>query len=146
MKKIIILVFLSILLTGCVSKKFTLDDVYYNKNVFLEVDSKEIENKLKMKESFILFTYNPYCNFKVSCDEIFKNFAINNNVEILKIPFEDFKNTRLYKKIKYAPSIILINKGEVIDYLDPNKDDDLDMYQDEEKVNTWIREFVNLKN
>ena len=45
--------------------------------------------------------------------------------DFLTIKFEYFKKTKLYKKIKYAPSVIIVNNGKIIDYLDSNKNEDL---------------------
>ena len=93
----------------------------------------------------LLFTYNPYCNFKVSCENVVENFSKNNNITIFKIPFEEFKNTKLYNTIKYAPSIILINKGKIETYLDPNKDEDSIKYQEEKALKDYIEMYIDTK-
>ena len=140
MKRIILLVLVILSMTGCTKEnsKFYLNDEYYNAGKLVDIDSKELTNMLKSNDSFILFTYNPYCNFKVSCENIVENFSKNNNITIFKIPFEEFKNTKLYNTIKYAPSIILVNKGKIETYLDPNKDEDSIKYQEEKALKAMI--------
>ena len=147
MKKIILLVLVILSMTGCTKEnsKFYLNDEYYNAGKLVDIDSKELTNILKSNDSFILFTYNPYCNFKVSCENVVENFSKNNNITIFKIPFEEFKNTKLYNTIKYAPSIILINNGKIENYLDPNKDEDSIKYQDEKALKDYIEMYIDTK-
>ncbi len=147
MKKIILLVLVILSMTGCTKEnsKFYLNDEYYNAGKLVDIDSKELTNILKSNDSFILFTYNPYCNFKVSCENIVENFSKNNNITIFKIPFEEFKNTKLYNTIKYAPSIILVNKGKIETYLDPNKDEDSIKYQEEKALKDYIEMYIDTK-
>ncbi|MBD9115188.1 hypothetical protein EGP95_05340 [bacterium] len=147
MKRIILLVLVILSMTGCTKEnsKFYLNDEYYNAGKLVDIDSKELTNILKSNDSFILFTYNPYCNFKVSCENIVENFSKNNNITIFKIPFEEFKNTKLYNTIKYAPSIILVNKGKIETYLDPNKDEDSIKYQEEKALKDYIEMYIDTK-
>ena len=147
MKRIILLVLVILSMTGCTKEnsKFYLNDEYYNAGKLVDIDSKELTNMLKSNDSFILFTYNPYCNFKVSCENVVENFSKNNNITIFKIPFEEFKNTKLYNTIKYAPSIILINKGKIETYLDPNKDEDSIKYQEEKSLKDYIEMYIDTK-
>lgn len=147
MKRIILLVLVILSMTGCTKEnsKFYLNDEYYNAGKLVDIDSKELTNMLKSNDSFILFTYNPYCNFKVSCENVVENFSKNNNITIFKIPFEEFKSTKLYNTIKYAPSIILINNGKIETYLDPNKDEDSIKYQEEKALKDYIEMYIDTK-
>ena len=96
------------------------------------------------KENFILYTYNNFCTFKVSCDEIFNESIKELNITILKIPFDEFKTTSLYNEVNYAPSVILIKEGKIIEYIDPEKNDDLSKYQDKKEFISWIKEYINI--
>ena len=148
MKKILIVLLISLTLTGCIiSKKqndnkirFYLSDKYYHTGEFVKVDNKSLE-KLN-KENFILFTYNPYCNLPISCEKIFEEFMKKYNIDFISIPFSDFKETSYYDNVKYAPSVMIIKEGEVIDYLDANDDKDLQKYQDEKEFEKWLDNYV----
>ena len=122
--------------------KFYLNKEYYNKNNFIQ--TKEISN-LK-KKSYILFTYNNYCTLPIPCETIFEEFTKKNNIAIVSIPFENFRKTYLYKEVKYAPSIIVINKGKIVTYLDANSDNDLPKYQNVSEFENWISKYVYLTN
>lgn len=124
--------------------KLTLSPEYHNKGELKETTKDELLTKLNSSETFILFTYNNFCTFKISCDEIFNKSAKNLNITILKIPFTDFKETTLYTNVKYAPSVMIINKGKIISYLDPEKDEDLSKYQDSGEFTKWLQEYLNI--
>lgn len=125
--------------------KFSLDDKYYKNGGLEDVSLNDLENKIKNKESFVLFTYNDFCTFSVPCDTVFNTVSKKNNITILQIPFVDFKKSSLYKKVKYGPSVIIINKGKIEKYLDANSDGDKDLYQDNNKFYKWLSKYINIK-
>lgn len=132
--------------TACTKQidKVTLDNKYYNNGEFINVNSEELSSL--EDDSFILYTYNNYCAFAKPCEDVFKEFMTKYKIDFLSIKFEDFKNTKYYNKIKYAPSIIIINKGKIISYLDPNSDDDLNKYQDFNDFETWLTKYIEISN
>lgn len=138
---IIILTFLGYI---CKKEKFYLEDNYYTYDM-KKVSYNDINKLEKEKKSFILFTYNPYCSLKIPCDKIFEEYAKNKNITILTIPFDKFKKTEYYKTVKYAPSVIIINKGKIITYLNAEKDKDIKLYQDTNKFGNWIEKYIKLK-
>ena len=60
------------------------------------------------------------------------------------MPFSEFKNTYLYDTVKYAPSVLIVENNKIIAYLDANKDDDLEKYQDVNKFKDWINNYINI--
>ncbi len=148
MKKIyyLLICILILMTTACTKQidKVTLDNKYYNNGEFINVNSEELSSL--EDDSFILYTYNNYCAFAKPCEDVFKEFMTKYKIDFLSIKFEDFKNTKYYNKIKYAPSIIIINKGKIISYLDPNSDDDLNKYQDFNDFETWLTKYIEISN
>jgi D-alanyl-lipoteichoic acid acyltransferase DltB (MBOAT superfamily) len=150
-KKIIIISILVILL--CIvslilinnnkSKKIYLSDEFYGNGIFSEINSDKIDDY--SNKTYLLFTYNNYCNFSIPCDKIFQKFSSNNNIEILSISYAEFKKTKFIKEVKYAPSIILIKNNKIITYLDAEKDSDLDKYQDVDTFTNWISDYIYIK-
>lgn len=141
----IILIPLSLLfITNLIKQKFTLESKYYNTGKFIDINAANLNELLNNKENFILFTYNNFCTFKVSCDEIFNESIKELNITILKIPFDEFKTTDLYNEVNYAPSVILIKEGKIIKYLNPEKNEDLPKYQDKKEFISWIKEYINI--
>ena len=120
--------------------KFYLEQKYYGKNDFVKVNNKDI-SRLR-KENYLLFTYNNYCTFPKPCEDVFKEFIVHYDVAILSIPFDEYKKTSFYKKVKYAPSVIIVRDGKIVDYLDADSDDDLDRYQDTSAFEEWLGQYI----
>ena len=143
LKKIVLLVII-ILVTGCISNNdagIYLTDKYYNSGEFITVNS----NGLKDDEIFILYTYNNYCSLPIHCENIFKEFMEKYNIDFLSMPYAEFRKTKYHDVVKYAPSIIVIDNGKIISYLDANSKEDLEKYQDVKKFEKWLYNYISFK-
>lgn len=143
MKKYILIFITIILLTGCSNNTIYLEDNLYNNNEFISIDSTSINNKLDT--TYLLYTYNNYCSMKIPCENIFKSVMEEYNISMYSISYKDFKDTYLHDTVKYAPSVIIVDKGEIISYLDPNSDEDYDRYQDTNSFTKWLKKYIQLK-
>ena len=149
-KKIIMMFLILILffVTGCTKKtnqndgkdRLYLSSVYYNKGEYLDITSEELSSK--SDETYILFTYNNYCNLSVPCDQIFAKFMKKYNIDFLSIPYEEFKETSFYETVKFAPSVLVIKKEKIVAYLDAESDEDLIRYQDADEFEKWLNEYI----
>lgn len=145
-KKIsVIICILSILITGCSSKinqnnKFYLSDKFYDKGKFIKIKNEDLSNL--DNEDYLLFTYNNYCNMAIPCENIFQEFMTKYKIDFLSIPFDEFKKTEFYKIVKYAPSVLIVEKGSIVAYLDANSNADLEKYQDASKFEEWLNKYV----
>ena len=141
---IIVLITIIIFLNFNLKSKINLSEQYYQYGTIKDITKEELLTKINNKENFILFTNNNFCTFKISCEEIFKESVQELNITILKIPFDEFKTTKLHDTIKFAPSVIIIKEGKIIKYLDPEKNEDLSKYQDKKEFTSWIKEYINI--
>ncbi len=147
-KKIItcLLVLMMLLLTGCKinqndgKKRLYLSDKYYSKGEYIDISSKDLLDK--EDETYVLFTYNNYCNLSVPCDEIFSKIMAKYKIDFLSIPYEDFKNTNLHETVEFAPSIIIVNQGEIVAYLDAESDEDIIRYTDASEFEKWLDKYI----
>ena len=145
MKKILlILLLVPLLLVGCTNKdeKVYLSDKYYNQGAYIDIVAKDMD-KLK-NDTYLLFVYNQFCNFKIPCDEIFQKVMNEHKVDVLSMSIDEYKTTSYFNTVRYAPTIIVISKGKVLAYLDANKDEDLDKYQSPDDFEKWLTEHVYL--
>lgn len=143
MLKKISLILIILLLVGCTNNKFYLEDKYYQDGAYIDITIDEY-NKIK-DTSFVLFTYNSFCQFSKPCDEIFEEVMKKNNISFLSMPFSDFRKTNLHDKVSFAPSVIIVKKGKIIAYLDSESDSDLDLYQDSHKFEEWLSKYIYLE-
>ena len=144
-KKFVLIISLLFLFCGCEKKmnqdddieRIHLEDKYYNKGEFIKVESNDLKD-----ENYVLFIYNSYCSFSVPCDDIFDSFMKKYDIDFLSMPFDKFKETKYYGTVKYAPSIIIFEKGNIIAYLDAESDEDLNRYQDTTAFEEWMNKYV----
>ena len=125
------------------SDKFYLEDKYYGTSEFIEIDDTEF-NKIK-NDNYVLYVFNNYCNLPIPCHEIFEKYMKENNVAFLSMKYENFKNTELHKEVRFAPSVIIVKDGKIVDYLDAEKDEDLNKYQDVDEFSKWIEKYIYTK-
>lgn len=128
------------------NNKVYLDKEFYNSNEFIAITRTEVEELKNTKSVYVLYTYNNYCSLPIPCEDIFKNFMEKYNISFYSIPYSEFKETYLNDTVKYAPSIIIVENGEIIDYLDANSDADYDYYQDLNKFTVWMEKYLYLSN
>ncbi len=125
--------------------QFMLDSEYYKDGNYIQIDNKKVEDLVNNKKTFLLFTYNNYCNFPIPCDSVFKKVMDKYKIDVLKIPFEEFKDTVFYEKVKIAPSLIIVKEGEIVDYLNADDDEDTDRYQKDDAFKKWLSQYIVLK-
>ncbi|MBQ6134976.1 MAG: hypothetical protein IJI60_01495 [Bacilli bacterium] len=125
-------------------ERIYLSEKYYKEESgeFIKVEKKELEKN--KEETYILYTYNSFCSFPISCESIFKEFMETHHIDFVSIPFAEFKKTLFYPKVKYAPSIIIIQNQKIIAYLDAESNEDIERYQDVEKLKQWLEKYIYL--
>ena len=126
-------------------QKFYLEDKYYGNSEFTTIESNDLNKLMNNKESFALFIYQPACVTSSDFEQVLYDFTQSNNIKIYKIAFSDIKNTKLNESIKYYPSFAIFNKGQMVDYLDANSDDDLKYYKSKVEFEKWFTNYVLLK-
>ena len=73
-------------------------------------------------------------------------FLEEEKISIYKIAFSDIKDTEIGKSVKFYPSFIIYNNGNMIDFLESNKDEDVNYYTSKEGFKKWFTKYVKLKN
>lgn len=134
-----------IILKNTNTPKFYLEDKYYAESKFININTENLNELIKNKESFALFIYQPACVTSSNFEKVLTEFQNENQIQIYKIAFSNIKNTELSKNIKYYPSFAIFNKGQMINYLDANSDDDLKYYETTDEFKNWFTNYVLLK-
>ena len=141
---ITILIVVPAIILNLKHEKFYINDKYYNNGEFIKITSNDLNNLINSKDSFLLYTYNDYCSLKIPCDDIFKNVMNKYKIDMYSIRYEEFEKTDYINKVKYAPSVLIIKNGKIITYLDANKKEDLDRYQDTSSFESWLDKYIYL--
>lgn len=105
MKKIFVLLIISLLLVGCGSQSYT------------KVDYNELTEKLNNKDSFVLVIGSSTCaackEYKVTMEEIMTKYNLEiYNIEIDSLSEEDGRKFSTAFTFQYTPTTIFIVNGE----------------------------------
>lgn len=155
-KKIVTLLLCVSTLFGCSCKKdddsypiFRLDDEYYtssNKGLSEVDEYSDIQNLIDEDKSFALYVYTPGCStcaaFKIVLDSYLEEqnlmFYSISNLNLMEV------ENPISKKIKYAPAIVLFDKGELITFLDTTNDAHTEYFKTKEKLGEWMNLYVDV--
>lgn len=146
---LIILIVLSFLVTIILkqnNKPFYLEDSYYGINNVTEINVDELNELINNKKSFAVFVYQPMCINSCDFEKVLDEFLEEEKISIYKIAFSDIRDTEIGKSVKFYPSFIIYNNGNMIDFLESNKDEDVNYYTSKEGFKKWFTKYVKLKN
>lgn len=118
------------------NSRFYLTEKYYNNGSIIKMNSEELSNI--SNDSFILFTYNSFCGFSKPCEEVFDAVLKRNKIDYITISIDEFKKTKYHETVLFAPSVLIIKDGEIVDYLDAENDNHLKYYQEERDFENWL--------
>lgn len=140
-----------ILIAGCNNNElFFLEDEYYSnynqENTFLEIENKELNELIKDKKSFGVFIYQPMCISSNDFEQVLADFTNTYEINFYKIAFSNIKDTALGEKVKYYPSFAIFKEGKLVDYLESDKDEDIEYYKSSEGFKKWFTKYVELKS
>ena len=143
MKKIIVLILVSILLVGC-NGKIKLEDKYYKRSEFIDADPSKVNDLIKSKESFVVFIYQPMCTMSSEFEELLDEYMDIRKISIYKMSFSDMKKTSLKDTVRLYPSFIIFKDGEVVDFLDADSDEDTSRYKLVKSFKEWFESYVEV--
>ena len=145
-KKIFLLATIIILtLSGCNKKEeipFKLEQEYYGKEEFIELNKDELNNLIDKEKTFAVFLFQPFCEAAANFNEVLKEFMSTNKLAIYKMQFKDIKGTELEKHVKYYPSLVIYKDGKLIDFLEADKDEDTKNFKYLDSFIEWFKQYV----
>ena len=143
MKKIIVLILVSLLLVGC-NGKIKLEDKYYKRSEFIDIDYLGVDDLIKSKENFVVFIYQPMCTMSSEFEKLLDEYMDIRKISIYKMSFTDMKKTSLKDTVKFYPSFIIFKDGEVVDFLDADSDEDTNKYKILKAFKEWFEGYVEI--
>lgn len=143
---VVAIILIIVLFTNKSKETFYLENKYYGTNNITEINIEKLNNLINEKESFVVFVYQPMCITSSDFEEVLNDFFEDNPINIYKIAFSDIKDVDVGANIKYYPSFIIYNKGKVVDYLEANKDEDVEFYTSKESFGKWFTKYVRLNS
>ena len=143
MKRIVLVILLALMIVGCGKvEKFYLEDELYEQGKITEITVNELKKLEEEEKSFAVFVYLPGCTSCAEFRTVLEQFVEDNNLEVYTISILDTENTSISEVVEYAPSLVLYNKGEMVDYLDSTSDKDKPALTCVDGLNNWLEEYI----
>lgn len=153
---LIIVVGGSILFLGGLSgwfgtKKVTLSPEYYASDTTLTNSDGQFLERLTPEryqeladagKSFIIFVDQNNCQVADRVRGFIENYANEFGLKPYRMMFSDMRTTSLHDTVKYYPSVIVIENGQLRDALDASAEDDAEIYNDYGAFKTWLSNLV----
>lgn len=127
-------------------KPFYLEDTYYGTNAMIEIKMDELNELINNKKSFVVFIYQPMCITSSDFENVLSSFLEEKQISIYKIAYSNIKDTKIGKTIKYYPSFIIYHNGKIVDFLEANKEEDVEYYTSKEGFKSWFLKYVIWKD
>ncbi|MDO4197562.1 MAG: thioredoxin family protein [Erysipelotrichaceae bacterium] len=124
------------------------DTAVTDENTFIPITSNEELNKvISENEQVLIHVYLPGCSSCAKFLPIVQEFQKLNGCDIYSVSLRDiwYEDNPIKDKVQYTPSLFCFKNGEVIAYLDPTSDADLDYYKSVVKLSEWASAFMEVK-
>ena len=123
--------------------KITLDPEYNGSSEIIELESPEsYEDLVNAKKSFIIFADQTGCTTAGRLRGYIKDYAEEKNIKYYHFMWEQLRQSTLHVQVKYYPSVIVISKGKVIDFLKADSDDYASYYNNYGDFKTWLDNLI----
>ena len=143
-KKILVLVILILMMVGCGNKKFYLEDEYYENGVITDITLEEINDLETNEKSFMVFVYLPGCTSCAQFRTVLNEYIETHKLEFYTISINDLNDSKIKDHVQFAPSLVLFNKGKIVDALDATSNEDKAALTSVDGLNKWLEEYVYL--
>lgn len=136
----------TLILAGCNPppplEKISLTPAYYTNGALVDFQlAKEFNDLVDADDSFAVYVYLPTC---AGCN-LFKPhieaFTTNNNIQIFTLNGSIVDYTSLKDVVKYVPSVVLFEAGEVKYHLDPTENEKKAL-ESEKAFESWFFDRV----
>lgn len=124
-------------------EKVILSEEYYGEFIdFDKISAEEYEELINNKKSFVVLVDQDGCHTADRLKEYIRKWAPGARIKVLKTMFSEMRETSMHEKVKYYPSVVVIENGEIRAFLRADSDEDADEYNDYEAFKGWIEQYI----
>ncbi len=121
---------------------FRLDEEYYAQSEAIDIDKDKYEQLIAEKKSFIVMVDKPDCYTTKDMSNFLTSLPSNFQFKYYRLMWSDARKSSLHDYVKFAPSLAIVKKGEVLAWLDADSEDDAEMFNNADALEKWIRKYV----
>ncbi|MBQ3348594.1 hypothetical protein IJG90_03710 [Candidatus Saccharibacteria bacterium] len=109
---------------------------------FINLTASDYEELVADGKSFVIFVDQGGCTTADGLRGRIIEYAKKKGIKINRIMFSEMKETSLYDKVKFYPSVAVVSDGEVVAYLRADSDADAAVYNDYEALEGWLMRYL----
>lgn len=114
----------------------------YGNSSIIDLDKDSYEQMIAEKKSFVLMIDNPGCVTTANMRGMFSDFSDNLKFTYYRIMWPDTKDTNLRNYVKYFPSLVIINNGNIVVALQADSDEDAKYYNNSSDLADWLKKYI----
>lgn len=107
------------------------------KGAVTEITAAEFAQLVESKQSFVVAMHRTTCSAEFPLMAVAEEYAKSKNAILYALSEDEFKQTTLAETVKYLPSAAIYRDGELVKYLDAEKDEDSPYYKTVEGFGEW---------
>ena len=108
----------------------------------VDISGEEYEKMVKDGQSFMVFVDQENCTTADKVEGFVHNYADEKDLRVYRIQFSEAKETSMHEKVKYYPSVVVVNRGNIAGFLRADSDEDARAYNDEGEFRGWVERYV----
>ena len=125
-----------------VPKGFRLDDDLYGPSEAIDIDKDGYEKLIAEQKSFVIMVDKANCYTTADMRKRMTEFPQDMQFKYYRIMWSDAKESSLHEHVKFVPSVAIVKKGQVVDFLDADSDEDTAKYNEAQALQDWIRSYI----
>jgi len=123
-------------------KTFRFENELYGDSEAIDIKKDDYERMISEKKSFVVMTDKPDFYTTADMRERMASFPEDMQFKYYWIMWSEAKESSIHDYVKLVPSVVIVRKGEVVDYLDADSDDDTSKYNEAQALQGWIKSYI----
>ena len=113
---------------------------------YKEINEDNYDGVINSKGIKLIYVYLKGCSACNSFKTIINDVSLYNDLDIYQIEFINLSSINNLKPtdIKYAPSLIVLEDGNVLGYLDSSSDEDKEYYKEAISLSKWLSNYMDI--
>lgn len=112
---------------------------------FSEINKDNFKDITSKNEYTLIFVYLKGCSACSAFKTIIYDAKSYNALAVYQIEYNNLSSLGLdIPDLKYAPSLIVLKNGEVLDYLDSSLDEDKEYFKEAYSLSKWLSNYMDI--
>ena len=124
-------------------RHFRLSDEYYGTSESIDLDKDQYENLIAQKKSFIVIIDKPCCTTTQAMREQMASFPEDMQFKYYNMMWSEVRSSSLHEHVKFTPSVAIIKEGTGLVWLQSDRDEDSEYFNNADALRDWIKSYVS---